>query len=107
LDKKKFDEKIKKYHNLNKQIKKMNKIKKKLNDELKEDIKQRKKFEFEIMGLRIALSEKERTNPDNNKIKKFLLDKDEKISDYYKKSKFWTLTVVEIETTLKMENIDE
>ncbi len=107
MDDKKFNEKIKKYYSLNTQIKKMNKVKKRLNDELKEEIKQKGIFEFDIIGLRVALDEKTRTNPDNNKIKKFLLDKGEKITDYYKQSKFYTLTIVKIETTIKMESVDE
>jgi len=109
LNKKEFNDKVKKYYSLNEQIKKMTKVKNKLNDELKQIMKQimkqKKVFKWESMGLRMVLDEKERTNPDNNKIKKFLLDSDKKISDFYKKGTFFTLTVTKIETTIKMESI--
>jgi len=107
MKKSEFIEKLKKYYGLNTQVKKMNKIKTKLNNELKEVMKHKNVFKYSTTDLRMALDEKTRTYPNNDKIKKFLLDNNQKLNDYYKDSKFYTLTVVKIETALKMVTIDD
>jgi hypothetical protein len=107
MNKKELNEKIVKYYSLNEQIKKMNKIKTKLNNELKDEIKNREEQKFDTVGHRIALDKKKRVYPDNDKIKKFLIEQKKKISDYYKESEFYTLSVTKIETVLKMEKVDD
>ena len=102
-----FKEKVEKYYSLNTQIKKMSNIKKKLNDELKDNIILTSlDYEIELDDYRVVLDEKERTYPDNNKIKQLIVESGKKIKDYYNTTKFFTLNVVKKDKVLNMESID-
>ena len=97
-----FKKKVKKYSDLSKKVKKLKKIKDKLNLEIKEEIITRinrkiesgEKVRVKIRGYCAVLKKRERVNAKKGKINKFLSKHKEKISDYYSKTEYFTLYVM-------------
>ena len=104
-----FNQKIKKYSNLSEKVKRLNKIKDKLNLEIKEEIIKRtngkieigKKVKITIQGYRAILKKRERIYANKKKINKFLKENKKKISEYYTKTEYFTLYIERNKKELK------
>jgi len=104
LEKNNLNNKILTYYNLNDQIKKLGKIREKLNKEIKLELEEKKIDQYDGISHRAVLDEQERTYADNKKIKSFLIESGEKVDDYYNKKKVVSLRVVKIEKV--MDGVD-
>lgn len=94
MNDKELDEMAFAFFHLNTQLKHLGKLKDKMRDELKEEMKLRKADILDIGRCRIDFSSYERTYQRKDKVDSFIIESGEKLEDYYYKKKIEKLQVV-------------